>query len=234
MVLQVTMDAGNLDKIINETFTNLDAVQGLKQLELMRDTLTDLRERYTAWVRLQKKPPLDRTVREDKFEKEIRVLIHRGKASISTLYAEILRHRRLWDNVERCRMMDTTPLSEEDMDCLATAWQQKIQGAVKQRQVPTAAGGGVKGCVPRKRLELQALPNASQEENNKREQIVPRPPTREENDGKPCEEDVEDLIFSEMASKIRGADKADDRVIQPPAKRRKATMDPSEAMDAYP
>lgn len=231
MVVQMTMDAGDLDKIIDETFTNLDAVQGLKQLELMRDTLTDLRERYTAWVRLQKKPPLDRTVREDKFEKEIRLLIHRGKASISTLYAEILRHRRLWDNVEGCRMMDTTPLSEEDIDCLATAWQHKIQGALKQRKVPTVAGG-VKGCVPRKRPKLQALPNASQE--NKPEQIVPRSPTREIDDGKPCESDVEDLVFSEMMAKAASTAKGDARVVQPPAKRQKATTDPSAAMDAYP
>lgn len=118
---------------MNGCFTNLDAVKGLKQIERMRATLGNLKERYTAWVRMQKKAPLDRTVREDKFEKATRALIQRGKGSISTMDSEFERHRRIWVDAESCRMLDTTPFDEEDLDLLVQVWTSKIHDGMKKR-----------------------------------------------------------------------------------------------------
>ena len=78
--------------VFNHTSTNLDALRGLKQLEFMRDTLRHIHKRYTAWVRLQQKPPLDRTVREDLYEKSVRTLIAKGQSSLRTISVEVNRH----------------------------------------------------------------------------------------------------------------------------------------------
>lgn len=199
--------------LVQRRFVDLDALRGLKQLDSMRSTLSCLHERYTAWVRLQQTDALDRTVREDKYEKEIRELVQKSSMSFSMLWKEVDRHRRMWDAAESPRMFDTTPLLDDETDKLQASWVADIRAGIAKRK------GEVMEAPPshRKRVRNEVA-------HQRAEKTAEQP--QDEND----EKDVEDLVFSaEVAPPKPSAlpeALSDARVMQPPVKRQRATLDP--------
>ena len=197
-----------------QRFVDLDALRGLKQLDSMRCTLSHLHERYTAWVRLQNKNALDRTVREDKFEKEVRELIQKSSMSFAMLWKEVDRHRRMWDAAESPRMFDTTPLLDDEADKLQASWVADIRAGIAKRkgemtEEPASHGKRVRNERPRFVSS---------------EKIAEQPQD---------EQDVEDLVFSSDVAPLKPSTLPETpgslsaaRVVKPPVKRQRATLDP--------
>lgn len=204
------------DAVVKQRFVDLDALRGLRQLDSMRCTLSGLHDRYTAWLRLQTRDAQRRTVREEQYEKETRALIQKNSASFSVLWTEMERHRRIWETAEPPRMFDTTPLLEDEMHKLQEAWIADIRESIAKRRSKMAE-------APATHRECMRT-------------VVANRPAHDIAEGPRDERGVDDLVFCDKAASPSPSPEspAEARVAQPPAKRKRATVDPSACKDEGP